>query len=69
MERGKRASIDPKADDGGEEEGGDGVYIYCVTCGHEVQARRAIRHMENCFNKVTNCLQSIHYLTVRWSKI
>lgn len=53
VERGKRANIDPKADDGGEEEAGDGVYIYCVTCGHEVQARRAIRHMENCFNKVT----------------
>lgn len=52
VERGKKASIDPKADDGGEEEGGDGVYIYCVTCGHEVQARRAIRHMENCFNKL-----------------
>ena len=53
MERGRTASIDPKADDGGEEEGADGIYIYCVTCGHEVQARRAIRHMENCFNKVT----------------
>lgn len=52
VERGKKAAIDPHADDGGEEEGGDGVYIYCVTCGHEVQARRAIRHMENCFNKL-----------------
>ena len=52
VERGSRASIDPKADDGGEEEGVDSIYIYCVTCGHEVQARRAVRHMENCFNKV-----------------
>lgn len=52
MERGKKLEIDPHADDGGDEEGGDSAYIYCVTCGHEVQARRAIRHMENCFNKV-----------------
>ncbi|XP_045116189.1 CXXC-type zinc finger protein 1-like isoform X2 [Portunus trituberculatus] len=52
VERGRRASIDPKADDGGEEEGVDSIYIYCVTCGHEVQARRAVRHMENCFNKL-----------------
>ncbi|XP_069943129.1 CXXC-type zinc finger protein 1 isoform X2 [Cherax quadricarinatus] len=52
VERGKTAEIDPNAEDGVEDEGGDSVYIYCVTCGHEVQARRAIRHMENCFNKL-----------------
>ncbi|KAK4329393.1 hypothetical protein Pmani_000248 [Petrolisthes manimaculis] len=52
VERGKKLEIDPHADDGGDEEGGDSAYIYCVTCGHEVQARRAIRHMENCFNKL-----------------
>lgn len=51
VERGKKAEINPHADDGGEEEGGD-VCIYCVTCGHEVQVRRAVRHMENCFNKL-----------------
>ncbi|KAK7066887.1 CXXC-type zinc finger protein 1 [Halocaridina rubra] len=51
VERGKNAKIDPNADDGGDEEGGDSV-IYCVTCGHEVQARRAVRHLENCFNKL-----------------
>lgn len=52
VERGKNVQIDPNADDGNDEEAGDGVYIYCVTCGHEVQARRAIRHLENCFNKL-----------------
>lgn len=52
IERGKNEVIDPHADDGNDEEGGDGVYIYCVTCGHEVQARRAVRHLENCFNKL-----------------
>ena len=52
IERGKNEVIHPNADDGNDDEGGDGVYIYCVTCGHEVQARRAIRHLENCFNKV-----------------
>ncbi|RWS10997.1 PHD finger and CXXC domain-containing protein-like protein [Dinothrombium tinctorium] len=25
--------------------------IYCVTCGHEVSYRLAMRHMERCFNK------------------
>ncbi|XP_070502555.1 CXXC-type zinc finger protein 1-like [Chironomus tepperi] len=25
--------------------------MYCVTCGHEIHARTAIRHMERCFNK------------------
>lgn len=25
--------------------------MYCVTCGHEIHTRTAIRHMERCFNK------------------
>lgn len=25
--------------------------LYCVTCGHEIHTRTAIRHMERCFNK------------------
>ena len=27
------------------------LVIYCVTCGHEVASRNAMRHMERCFNK------------------
>lgn len=27
------------------------ISIYCVTCGHEVSAKNALRHMEKCFNK------------------
>lgn len=53
LERGKNAKIDPNADDGGDDDSGDSAFIYCVTCGHEVPARRAIRHLENCFNKVS----------------
>lgn len=25
--------------------------MYCITCGHEIHSRTAIRHMEKCFNK------------------
>lgn len=25
--------------------------MYCVSCGHEIHTRTAIRHMERCFNK------------------
>ncbi|XP_042864763.1 CXXC-type zinc finger protein 1-like [Penaeus japonicus] len=52
LERGKNAKIDPNADDGGDDDSGDSAFIYCVTCGHEVPARRAVRHLENCFNKL-----------------
>ncbi|XP_069987647.1 CXXC-type zinc finger protein 1 [Penaeus vannamei] len=52
LERGKNEKIDPNADDGGDDDSGDSAFIYCVTCGHEVPARRAIRHLENCFNKL-----------------
>lgn len=29
----------------------DETSMYCVTCGHEIHTRTAIRHMERCFNK------------------
>uniref|UniRef100_A0A1B6DE16 CXXC-type zinc finger protein 1 n=2 Tax=Clastoptera arizonana TaxID=38151 RepID=A0A1B6DE16_9HEMI len=25
--------------------------MYCITCGHEIHSRTAIKHMEKCFNK------------------
>ena len=53
VERGLAETVDPAADDEMEDEGGEGQGVYCVTCGHEVATRRAIKHMENCFNKVT----------------
>ncbi|XP_035208310.1 CXXC-type zinc finger protein 1-like [Stegodyphus dumicola] len=27
------------------------ISIYCVTCGHEISAKSALKHMEKCFNK------------------
>ncbi|KAG8181818.1 hypothetical protein JTE90_001473 [Oedothorax gibbosus] len=27
------------------------ISIYCVTCGHDVSAKTALRHLEKCFNK------------------
>lgn len=29
----------------------DDSSMYCVTCGHEIHTRFAVRHMERCFNK------------------
>ena len=27
------------------------MMLYCVTCGHEVNVRRAATHMERCFTR------------------
>lgn len=32
--------------------------MHCVTCGHEIHTRTAVKHMEKCFNKV--CILFIH---------
>lgn len=48
VERAKHQQIDPKATETAEE---DEMSMYCITCGHEIHSRTAIRHMEKCFNK------------------
>lgn len=48
VERAKHFDVDPKAADNNEE---DEMSMYCITCGHEIHSRTAIRHMEKCFNK------------------
>lgn len=48
VERAKHCALDPRALDNNEE---DENSLYCVTCGHEIHSRTAIRHMEKCFNK------------------
>lgn len=50
IERAKQTPLvenEEAADDCEESE----LSTYCVTCGHEVSARVAMRHMEKCFNK------------------
>lgn len=50
VERATLASIDPTS----EQECDDQEFemsTYCITCGHEIHARTAIKHMEKCFNK------------------
>ncbi|XP_075235802.1 CXXC-type zinc finger protein 1-like [Lycorma delicatula] len=49
IERAKHASVDTHADDDADEE--TEMSMYCITCGHEIHSRTAIRHMEKCFNK------------------
>lgn len=49
VERARRCTLDPKALD--NQDGEDEMSMYCITCGHEIHSRTAIRHMEKCFNK------------------
>ncbi|XP_014676834.1 PREDICTED: CXXC-type zinc finger protein 1-like [Priapulus caudatus] len=52
MERARHAAVandDEGATDNESEE--SELNIFCVTCGHEVNARVALRHMEKCFAK------------------
>lgn len=49
VEYAKRCPIDEKFKENFDVE--DESSIYCVSCGHEIHTRTAIRHMERCFNK------------------
>ncbi|KRT78243.1 PHD finger motif containing protein, partial [Oryctes borbonicus] len=49
VERARHAIVDPNADYEHEEE--SEISMYCITCGHEIHSRTAIKHMEKCFNK------------------
>ncbi|ALC48568.1 Cfp1 [Drosophila busckii] len=50
VDRAKRSSIDTsRTNDNGDVE--DEQSMYCITCGHEIHSRTAIKHMEKCFNK------------------
>ncbi|XP_065350906.1 CXXC-type zinc finger protein 1-like [Cloeon dipterum] len=49
LEKASMLDFDPDADGEGEEEAENSMY--CITCGHEIHTRTAIRHMERCFNK------------------
>jgi len=50
VERANRSSIDAMGPhDTGDAE--DEQSMYCITCGHEIHSRTAIKHMEKCFNK------------------
>lgn len=49
VERAKNAQVDLRAEEEAEEEGE--MSMYCITCGHEIHSKMAIKHMEKCFNK------------------
>lgn len=42
-------SVDQENSDWDNEE--SEISIYCVTCGHDVGAKNALKHLEKCFNK------------------
>ena len=50
VERAKHATIDTSAEDDDNDD--TEMSTYCITCGHEIHSRTAIKHMEKCFNKV-----------------
>lgn len=49
VERAKRSTLDPAYTESTDVE--DEMSMYCITCGHEIHSKTAIRHMEKCFNK------------------
>ncbi|XP_065363784.1 CXXC-type zinc finger protein 1-like [Calliphora vicina] len=49
VERAKHSSLDPNFQEHNDIE--DEQSMYCITCGHEIHSRTAIKHMEKCFNK------------------
>lgn len=50
VERAKHSTLDPnRTQDNNDIE--DEQSMYCITCGHEIHSRTAIKHMEKCFNK------------------
>ncbi|CAL4163111.1 unnamed protein product, partial [Meganyctiphanes norvegica] len=52
LSRGKSITIDPKADIDFDDETSEASVVYCITCGHEVTMKRALKHFESCFNKL-----------------
>lgn len=49
VDRAKTVTIDPNLEN--EVEKDEESSMYCVTCGHEIHSKTAIKHMEKCFNK------------------
>ncbi|XP_067928352.1 CXXC-type zinc finger protein 1-like [Watersipora subatra] len=51
LEKVKQEDSDEESNSDEEEEDMD-LFVYCVTCGHEVRQSNAFKHMEKCFIKI-----------------
>lgn len=51
VDRAKRSTLDPGGAAETDDQDQDEQSMYCITCGHEIHSKTAIRHMEKCFNK------------------
>ncbi|XP_065205552.1 CXXC-type zinc finger protein 1-like [Planococcus citri] len=49
QEHAKQLTVINDSDDEQEDEAE--IDMYCITCGHQIHTRTAIKHMEKCFNK------------------
>ncbi|KAL0266265.1 UNVERIFIED_CONTAM: hypothetical protein PYX00_008858 [Menopon gallinae] len=49
--RGKQCKVEESEDKMDDEEAEQETSMYCITCGHEIHSKTAIRHMDKCFNK------------------
>ncbi|XP_025834338.1 CXXC-type zinc finger protein 1-like [Agrilus planipennis] len=49
IDRAKNASIVPNQETDNDDD--TEISTYCITCGHEIHSKTAIKHMEKCFNK------------------
>ena len=50
IEKGKEQTINENDEE--DEDSSAEVTVQCVTCGSDVAARTAVRHMERCYNKI-----------------
>lgn len=50
LERVKESTVDTSRQQD-QSDAEDEQSMYCITCGHEIHSRTAIKHMEKCFNK------------------
>ena len=44
---------------GGDHGDSDDITIYCATCGQPIAFKKALVHMERCFNKVLSYLHVV----------
>jgi len=77
IKKGKELQLEEGGGDSDGEEESVEQFIHCVTCGASVQAHTAIRHMERCYNKVSEALAYVlivaqvilHFFAVRVSDV
>jgi COMPASS component SPP1 len=67
IEKGKEQSVRERTEEDDSEEQLE-MTVHCVTCGSDIHARTAVRHMERCYNKVSGAYGKWGFLRPLCSK-